>query len=1116
MRKYPLILVLVLISFLAKGQLNLIPGTQKLYTIAGRSLLIWTPLDTTGKRRMLCSFVGNNANDSAACVNQGPAKRIRLSTSGIHRDSFFVVTFIRAVPENGGAMALSTIDAVLTQIFNNCTFVSTTDSTRNSMTGLSQGNREVFRYLSAWGPDAISYNTLYRSRFSKEVLLSNGDDGDATGYRIGNDYRPSGTRVWYGGVAEGISPTGYFWPNDIYNFMVAINPAPRTLLDTVSGGGHSNTTWDSAWSINAPTPTKNIWRWLIAFSTSNLPPVSNAGNPQVLPLGTTTATLNGTGSVDPDGSIVSYLWQLVSGPNTPSITNPSAAITGVTGMINGSYRFRLTVTDNSAATNVDTTSVIIIADRSAITVYPGNVGQYNARNRIIPMQSFWDGDTTTGPCPQGAFSTIIDIPPQGAEGMFFMDSTYQNITMRVWNGPTAGATPLEIALFNQGMTDSLKVSKAMTVNSWNWVDTAATRGVWFPVRWIRITVKACFQHMGEMRINGKSIAKADSTFDSPATVSITPWSRFQRQVMNGDENDTLFITGGDVFNNWWYTDSTRTYTPGMTARNFINNVYGNPISHMNTYKARSWWMEARMFMGPRAWYSPLPDPPTQYGQYGDNKKYTNPIVGADSTLATSYYPEAQHAYVFARWAGRTSGTYTPHTFTLYGGGSVPVAQDYYKAMHFDNEHDFGNPERYQPVRSQVAKLSAIYDGNGNTMGSGVGVKNADPTMLVIAGPLVGIDTVAAKGFAIENYFKRGRNNMPLDGFDYNQYFVYGGAQAFFNPSPNGISPGQLGWLQYARGIVRVRDLFFPGKTVGIREFGWDKNQNTSYSALAVGSLDGETVGANYIVQAYHLGRAAKVDYMSQYRGRDEGTLADNSDFATSGQVVAQTGVRWASNYWMFAMYDICHVYNSKYPTVLLDGDSTSISMVKYDSSAADGTDTVTVVMWMSTNDDSDTTITFNAGASVIWAQKITMLKGSFEGVRNSIAPSGSNISVGTVGETPVYVRYVLGSPALNPVANAGPDQTLPFGTTSTSVNGSGSTDPDGTITGYLWELVSGPNTPTITTPTSATSTITGLTGGTYVFRLTVTDNSALTDTDDVVIIVENELPKIKGKYRWRN
>lgn len=82
----------------------------------------------------------------------------------------------------------------------------------------------------------------------------------------------------------------------------------------------------------------------------------------------------------------------------------------------------------------------------------------------------------------------------------------------------------------------------------------------------------------------------------------------------------------------------------------------------------------------------------------------------------------------------------------------------------------------------------------------------------------------------------------------------------------------------------------------------------------------------------------------------------------------------------------------------------------------------------------------------------------------------------------------------SPVASAGPDQTITLPTSSVTVNGSGSTG----ATTYVWSRISGPNTPTITTPTTVSTTITGLIAGVYVFQLSI-NSGASTDQLNVTV-----------------
>ncbi len=89
-----------------------------------------------------------------------------------------------------------------------------------------------------------------------------------------------------------------------------------------------------------------------------------------------------------------------------------------------------------------------------------------------------------------------------------------------------------------------------------------------------------------------------------------------------------------------------------------------------------------------------------------------------------------------------------------------------------------------------------------------------------------------------------------------------------------------------------------------------------------------------------------------------------------------------------------------------------------------------------------------------------------------------------------------------PVANAGADKIVTLPTTSTTLTGSG-TDQNGSIASYAWSKVSGPTGGTIQSPSSASTNITSLAAGTYVYRLTVKDNAGATDTDDVQVIVSS-------------
>jgi hypothetical protein len=113
------------------------------------------------------------------------------------------------------------------------------------------------------------------------------------------------------------------------------------------------------------------------------------------------------------------------------------------------------------------------------------------------------------------------------------------------------------------------------------------------------------------------------------------------------------------------------------------------------------------------------------------------------------------------------------------------------------------------------------------------------------------------------------------------------------------------------------------------------------------------------------------------------------------------------------------------------------------------------------------------------------------------------------GATGTDQATIIVNPAPNvpPVVNAGPDQVITLPTSSATFAGTAS-DADGSISSHTWSFSFGPTTPTITTPSSYTSTVTGMTvAGTYRFILSATDNSAATVTDTMQILV-NPAPNI--------
>jgi len=105
---------------------------------------------------------------------------------------------------------------------------------------------------------------------------------------------------------------------------------------------------------------------------------------------------------------------------------------------------------------------------------------------------------------------------------------------------------------------------------------------------------------------------------------------------------------------------------------------------------------------------------------------------------------------------------------------------------------------------------------------------------------------------------------------------------------------------------------------------------------------------------------------------------------------------------------------------------------------------------------------------------------------------------GDTGTDEVTVLVLPASVNTPPTANAGPDANVMLPANSVILTGS-ATD-DGTIASTVWVKVSGPPA-FLTNPLTTTLTASNLIAGTYVFRLTVTDDGGLVDTDEATVTV---------------
>ncbi|GJM29968.1 MAG: hypothetical protein DHS20C17_26030 [Cyclobacteriaceae bacterium] len=93
------------------------------------------------------------------------------------------------------------------------------------------------------------------------------------------------------------------------------------------------------------------------------------------------------------------------------------------------------------------------------------------------------------------------------------------------------------------------------------------------------------------------------------------------------------------------------------------------------------------------------------------------------------------------------------------------------------------------------------------------------------------------------------------------------------------------------------------------------------------------------------------------------------------------------------------------------------------------------------------------------------------------------------------------APNQEPIVNAGPDKTITLPQNNLTLDGSGS-DPDGSIVSFQWVQVSGPSNATLTKANTEDPEVSDLIQGTYVFKLTATDNDDVSASEEMSVKVE--------------
>ncbi|MGN6436885.1 MAG: PKD domain-containing protein [Agriterribacter sp.] len=148
------------------------------------------------------------------------------------------------------------------------------------------------------------------------------------------------------------------WNKKVRDTLNKYNARQVTAYNYTSSPAHGG--WIARWNPNERRTVTfmdgismnvNLFEWMLYYSSDNLP-TSHAGADLSITLPTNFVTLYG------QTIGTSRQWSQISGPNSASINSPTSDTTTVTGMIAGTYVFRLRASNGS--TNADDLVTVIV------------------------------------------------------------------------------------------------------------------------------------------------------------------------------------------------------------------------------------------------------------------------------------------------------------------------------------------------------------------------------------------------------------------------------------------------------------------------------------------------------------------------------------------------------------------------------------------------------------------------------------------------------------------------------------------------------------------------------------------------------------------------------------
>jgi chitodextrinase len=862
-------------------------------------------------------------------------------------------------------------------------------------------------------------------------------------------------------------------------------------------------------------------------------PTANAGKDINVYVPATTATLNGSASFDPEGPIASYTWSFVNGPTTAGVVTPNAVSTTVNNLVPGTYTFKLVVTDSKAQSGTTTIKVIVnAANLNAISKAGADVS-------ITLPTDFTSLDGSASYDPDGAINKYEWTRLTGPTTYTIVSPTTAKTAL---TGLVQGTYTFQLKVYDNiwvPVNDTVKV----TVNPSGAppVNQAPVANAGAPINMTLPANSATLDGTGSTDPDGNSTIKtyAWTWVSGPAQYSLTNAGSASAGLSNlvaGTYTFKLVVTdNGGLSSNATVTvvvNPAANKPPVSNAGTAINITLPTNFTTLNgtgssdpdgtiTY-AWSWVSGPTQYSIANAGTASASLTNLVAGTYTFKLVVTdNGGLSDNSTVTVTVNPAANKAPVAN--AGKDIVITLPTDNTTLDGSASTDADGKITGYSWVW---LNGPTQYSLADASAATtaLSNLVQGTYNfqltVTDDGGLIHKATVKVTVNAAPPVNKIPVANAGTDIvltlpsSSTTLDGSASKDADGNIAKWQWTKIGGPAQFNLAANNIaSPGlsNLAEGTYAFELVVTDNSGATDKdTVNVIV-----NQPPPPANKLPVSVPGKDIVITLPTNTAQLDGSASNDpdgaikayEWTRLTGPTQFTLTDANAGATVLSDLVQGVYTFQLRVWddayasSVATIKVTVNPEPNYAPVADAGGDITITLPTNNTSLngsgstdPNGNSTISSYTWTWISGPAQYELA-NANAASTALNKLVAGKYAF---RLQVTDNGGLSDADTV----IVIVNAAPVPNQAPVANAGGNIALTLPANSTTLNGSGSTDPDGksTIT-YSWTKIGGPAQYTITNAKDATANLSNLVEGVYTFVLTVTDTDGLSDADTLTVTV---------------